>query len=259
MSAIGSIAPTAFVSRPQAPSGAARPSNASATREPERQAPVREPDGVELSPAVIAPSGAGGVEPVRAVERSESAGVEAPKTELSEAEREQVRELKARDAEVKAHEQAHVAAAGPYYRGGPTYSYQQGPDGNRYAVGGSVQIDTSPVPGDPEATIAKAQTVRRAALAPAEPSTTDQQVAAAASKMEAQARQELNEQRASREESDDARASGGVEDVNGSGGTDPDEQGTDADATDPTLTRTSAGEQKNANGETQGGLIDVFG
>ena len=67
---------------------------------------------------------------------------------------------------MRAHEQAHLAAAGPYANGAPTFEFQTGPDGRQYAVGGEVSIDTSPVPGDPEATVRKAQTVKRAALAP---------------------------------------------------------------------------------------------
>ena len=115
--------------------------------------------------------------------------------ELSDSERRQVEKLQARDREVRQHEQAHVAAAGSLFRGGPTYEYQTGPDGRKYAVGGNVQIDTSAVPGDPEATIAKAQQIRRAALAPAEPSGQDRAVAAKANRMESDARQELAEQR----------------------------------------------------------------
>ncbi len=114
--------------------------------------------------------------------------------ELSDREREKVRKLEDRDKDVRAHEQAHVAAAGPLYRGGPTYSYQRGPDGKRYAVGGSVQIDTSEG-RTPEETIAKAQQIRRAALAPAEPSSTDRRIAAKASRMESEARRELSEER----------------------------------------------------------------
>lgn len=113
--------------------------------------------------------------------------------ELSEDEQAQVKELKARDREVKAHEQAHLAAAGPYARGGPSYDYQRGPDGKRYAVGGEVSIDTAPVADDPEATIRKAQVVKRAAMAPAEPSDQDRRVAAEAGQMEASARRELAE------------------------------------------------------------------
>lgn len=116
-----------------------------------------------------------------------------PTEELTEEQQKQVTELKQRDAEVRSHEQAHVAAGGPYVTGGPTYEYQEGPDGRRYAVGGEVQIDTSPVDGDPEATIQKAQVVRAAALAPAEPSSQDLAVAAAATQMAAQAQAELRD------------------------------------------------------------------
>lgn len=112
---------------------------------------------------------------------------------LSEEDRKAVEELKARDREVRAHEQAHMAAAGGHALGGPSYSYQTGPDGKRYAIGGEVKIDTSPVRDDPRATIAKAQAIRAAALAPADPSGADRAVAAAASKMEADAQRELAE------------------------------------------------------------------
>ncbi|GAB5402463.1 MAG: hypothetical protein Aurels2KO_06940 [Aureliella sp.] len=108
-------------------------------------------------------------------------------SELSEEEQQQVDELKARDREVRQHEQAHVSAGGGHVTGGPTYSYQRGPDGKRYAIGGEVQIDTSPVEGDPEATAQKARVVRAAALAPAEPSGQDLRVAANATKMEQEA------------------------------------------------------------------------
>ena len=130
---------------------------------------------------------------------------------LSEEEAAQVDELEKRDREVRQHEQAHLAAAGPYARGGASYTYQSGPDGKRYAVGGEVQIDTAPVPNDPQATISKMQVVRRAALAPAEPSGQDRKVAAEASQKEQQARAELTAKR--REE-----ASGEGGDVGNEGG-----------------------------------------
>jgi len=94
---------------------------------------------------------------------------------------------------VRRHEQAHKAAAGPHAHGGPRYELVSGPDGRLYAVSGSVEIDTSPVPDDPEATLRKMRQVRRAALAPAEPSAEDRAVAAAASREEAAARAELRE------------------------------------------------------------------
>lgn len=106
----------------------------------------------------------------------------------------QIAELAARDREVRAHEQAHVAAGGSLITSGPTYTYQTGPDRHRYAVGGEVGIDTSPVRGDPEATIDKARRIRAAALAPAEPSAQDRSVAARASQMESSARVELAQQ-----------------------------------------------------------------
>ncbi len=117
--------------------------------------------------------------------------------ELTEDEQEEVEALRSRDAEVRAHENAHKAAAGQHARGGPRYEYERGPDGRRYAVGGEVKIDTSAVPDDPDATIMKMRQVRRAALAPAEPSPQDRRVAAEASAKETAARAE--KQQAKRE------------------------------------------------------------
>lgn len=111
-------------------------------------------------------------------------------TGLDAAELDQRTRLQARDAEVKAHEKTHQAAAGGLSSGGMRLVYQTGPDGRAYAVGGSVQIDTSEG-RTPEETIRKAQRVRAAALAPSDPSSADIKVAAQASQMEAQARAEI--------------------------------------------------------------------
>lgn len=108
------------------------------------------------------------------------------------AEKELIEELKARDREVRSHEAAHKAAAGALARGGPSYTYQRGPDGAHYAVGGEVQIDLSAIPGDPQATLRKAEQIRAAALAPAQPSSQDYAVAARATQMAAEAQRELN-------------------------------------------------------------------
>jgi hypothetical protein len=108
----------------------------------------------------------------------------------AEAELKQIEELKARDTEVRLHEQAH-ARVGGQYAGSPSYEYQKGPDGNNYAVGGEVMIDVAEVPGDPRATIDKMQTVRAAALAPAEPSGADRAIAADASRKIAAAQAEI--------------------------------------------------------------------
>lgn len=112
---------------------------------------------------------------------------------LSSEELDQLQKLKDRDAEVRQHEQQHLAAAGPHAMGGPTFDYQTGPDGKRYAIGGEVQIDVSEVQGDPSATIQKMQQIRRAALAPAEPSSADRAIAAQASQKQIKAQQDLAE------------------------------------------------------------------
>ena len=104
-------------------------------------------------------------------------------TELSTADLRLVSELKARDRVVRAHEMAHMAAGAGLVTRGASYTYQNGPDGQRYAVGGEVGIDTSPG-RTPEETLLKAERIRAAALAPAEPSGQDRQVAAAAAKMQ---------------------------------------------------------------------------
>lgn len=110
-------------------------------------------------------------------------------------EQKQIDELAALDRAVHAHEQAHSAVAGQY-AGTTTYEFVKGPDGVSYAVGGEVSISTSPIPNDPEATIAKARQIRMAANAPADPSPQDRRVAAAAASMENEARAELLSQKA---------------------------------------------------------------
>ncbi len=118
---------------------------------------------------------------------------------LQETQRE-VRDLARRDREVRAHEQAH-ASVGGRYASAPRYEFQRGPNGVSYAVSGSVDIDVSPVPGDPAATLAKMETVRRAALAVAQPSAADRAVATQASAMAAEARAELARSNASGQDS----------------------------------------------------------
>ncbi len=101
--------------------------------------------------------------------------------------------LKQRDTEVRVHEQAHLSAAGAYAAGGASFSYTTGPNGKRYATGGEVPIDMTKE-DSPAATILKMQTVRRAALAPANPSSADRAIAAQASSRELEAKSELQAQ-----------------------------------------------------------------
>lgn len=112
---------------------------------------------------------------------------------LSAEQLKQLDKLKSRDKEVRSHEQAHLSAAGSYAIGGASFSFQSGPDGKRYAIGGEVSIDTSPIANDPKATLQKAEIIKRAALAPASPSDQDRRIAAQATKMAAQARSELQQ------------------------------------------------------------------
>jgi hypothetical protein len=100
-----------------------------------------------------------------------------------------IQTLSTLDREVRNHERAH-AAIGGQYAGAPSYEYERGPDGVNYAVSGEVPISTGEA-SNPQMTIEKAQIIRRAALAPAEPSAQDRKVAAEAVQMESTARIEL--------------------------------------------------------------------
>ncbi len=102
-----------------------------------------------------------------------------------------IRTLKARDLEVRSHEAAHRAVGGAL-TGPATFTFESGPDGRAYAVGGEVSIDTSPE-ATPDKTAQKMERVIAAALAPAEPSAQDLAVAAQARQALTQARQEAAE------------------------------------------------------------------
>lgn len=127
--------------------------------------------------------------------------------ELTDDEEQQVDDLQKTDREVRQHEQAHTMAGGGY-AGAPSYTMEEGPDGNQYAVEGEVKIDTSPVNDNPEATIQKMEIVKKAALAPMEPSAADKQVAMTAEKVKTEAKQELKKQDA--EEKTDEKENDGV-------------------------------------------------
>lgn len=106
------------------------------------------------------------------------------------AEEKVINELQQRDVEVRSHERAHAAVGGTA-TGSPSFSFETGPDGKKYATSGEVSVDLSQVEGSPRATIAKMQKVHSAALAPANPSIQDTRVAASAARIIAQAQSEL--------------------------------------------------------------------
>ena len=105
-----------------------------------------------------------------------------------------IAELKKTDSHVRAHEQAHLAAAGGLAMSGASFTYQRGPDGQQYAVGGEVSIDVSPGK-TPQETINKAERIKAAALAPSDPSAQDRAVAGSAAQMEVQAQQQLTQEK----------------------------------------------------------------
>lgn len=127
------------------------------------------------------------------VDKTAASSPETDEQGLSTQDLTQLRTLKQRDTEVRSHEQAHLSAAGQYARGGASFVFQKGPDGASYAVGGEVGIDVSRE-ATPEDTISKMQTIKRAALAPLNPSSADRSIAAQASIKESLARQEIIQQ-----------------------------------------------------------------
>ncbi len=128
-------------------------------------------------------------------------------SQQSSEQQEEVDSLKERDQEVRAHENAHKQAAGPYAQGGIVYEYETGPDGKQYAVGGHVSIDTSKE-STPEATMRKAQTIKSASLAPNQPSSADQEVARKADEMMREAQQEMSEAKSAESEPEANAAAG---------------------------------------------------
>ena len=125
---------------------------------------------------------------------------------LSEAEQRQVNELAATDAHVKAHEAAHKSAGGGL-AGAASYSYERGPDNKMYAVAGEVSISIGGG-NTPQEKLSRAQQVRRAALAPSDPSPQDLKVAAQAISMEMDARAKIAEQKQSQNEQSKEQSSG---------------------------------------------------
>ena len=148
--------------------------------------PVENPRAVAAAARTTAADG----EPAR----REAPATEAPSLSsvIAAAQTHQVARLRSREFEIRSTEYAQAAAAGGH-GGVPTFVYQTGPDGRRYAVGGSIAYDTSPA-ATPEASISKAQRVRAAAMG-GNASADDRAAAAAATRMEADARAEIAAQR----------------------------------------------------------------
>jgi len=121
---------------------------------------------------------------------------------LSKEEQKEVKELERIDRQVKSRELTHRAVAGNYARGSVYFDYVTGPDGKRYAEEGHINIDSRPVPNNPEATIRKARAIRSVELSTTNTSPQNRTVSAEIAKIEREARMELKTEQ--REALDDA-------------------------------------------------------
>lgn len=99
------------------------------------------------------------------------------------------------DARVRGHEATHRRVLGPYAASGIQLTTRRGADGESIAVGGRIKADLAPVPGDPRATLRKANTVRRAALAVGSPSVADMRIAAEAYRLARDASEAIEHER----------------------------------------------------------------
>ncbi|MBS1228712.1 MAG: hypothetical protein H6R17_1989 [Proteobacteria bacterium] len=177
--------------------------------------------GFEMRTRFAAPSSTGiaALTSTGTNDSAESGASPAKSNELTAQEQQQVLQLRQTDRQVRAHEQAHLSVGGDLVRGGASFSYQTGPDQQRYAVAGEVSIDVSPA-STPQETIPKAEHIRAAALAPADPSAQDNSVAAQAQRMASEARMEIAAMRLQQSATDQggSRFYQGVEQSSGLGG-----------------------------------------
>ncbi len=111
---------------------------------------------------------------------------------LSEEEEKELEKMQKREDEVIKHEQAHKSAAGGLSVTRAQYEYVQGTDGKMYVKDGEVELKVKEE-DDPQKNKENAEQLKRAALAPEEPSAQDMKVAQEADKMIQKANQELHQ------------------------------------------------------------------
>lgn len=141
-------------------------------------------EGIPGSTGASGPVGAAGAH------EPEGAGEARLRPELTEESKARLRE---HSHAVRLHEQAHMAALGGYASGGVHYSENRAADGSSYITGGRIKVDLSAVPGDPRATLRKARTIQRAALAPGDSSPADLATAAKAYRLQMEAMREIRQ------------------------------------------------------------------
>ncbi len=126
----------------------------------------------------------------------QASSAESPSTvvQLTPDEQRRVAELQQIDRDVRAHEQAHMAAGHGLVTSGASYSYTYGPDGRQYATSGEVGIDTS-AEKKAQDNIDKGMQIQSAALAPKDPSAQDYRVAAKGGELQEKGRADLEKER----------------------------------------------------------------
>ncbi len=119
----------------------------------------------------------------------------------SQEEQKEIEKIRKNSRNVKLRELVYRAVVGNYVRNTVSFEYETGPDGIKYAVAGHTTIDTRPIINNPEATIRKAQAIKKTKI--------DRAVAVEVEKMEREAIMELKEEQ--RKESDDATKASNTE------------------------------------------------
>ncbi len=114
--------------------------------------------------------------------------------QLTEEEKREIEKIRKNGRNVRRRELVYRAVVGNHVRGAASFQYDTGPDGIKYATDGHTSIDTRPVINNPEASIRKAQAIKRTKI--------DRSVAVEIDKMEREARQKLREEQ--RLDSEDA-------------------------------------------------------
>lgn len=136
--------------------------------------PVDPATGEVLPPQAQAVAGA--VDPALARVVRRDTGLPANEQDMSERDQAALAQLRQRDAQVRQEENAHAGAAGSI--AGPiVYTYQRGPDGRMYAVGGSVSINAQTFSNDPQEARALGARIAAAANAATNPSGADMRAA----------------------------------------------------------------------------------
>ncbi len=118
-------------------------------------------------------------------------------------EQKEIEKIRKNSRNVKRRELVYRAVVGNHVRGAVSFQYETGPDGMKYATAGHTAIDTRPIINNPEASIRKAQAIKRTKI--------DQSVNVEVEKMEREARLAIKEKQ--RKESDEATKADNAEDT----------------------------------------------